>query len=497
MRVAVILTVTMTILGSAMVYANAKVIYGDDNRMEVYQASPSLQLLARSSAAMIEKAKISVSEEQIGMSKIDQRSLRTWLEDQSLDKSNKRLFSSQDDKPVSFCANEIFVDQPNAAMCSGFLIGPDIMVTAGHCAVLANFCDGYSWVFDYKIDVETQTAGTSVKNEDIYSCKRLISTTLNGAGLDYAVIQLDRVVQGREPLTVRTQNKISVGEGLVVIGNPSGLPLKVADGASVRSSTNPLYFTANLDTFQGNSGSAVFNAETGVVEGILVRGENDYVMNSDLMCVESNRCANDECRGEDVTRMTSVPEIFFGPRLALAATSGDEEALIEILRNDFWVDFYGKDRVTALMRASEAGKNISVKMLLSKGADVSLVDLEGNTSLHYLAATLNDESIDVLEILLTAHSDLEAINNFGETPMLKAAANSNLEAVEILIGAGADKNAVDNNGETALFAFMRMGDFEAVRTLIKLGVNPSILNNQGLGVMELEDKSVKKLGKII
>ncbi len=74
---------------------------------------------------------------------------------------------------------------------------------------------------------------------------------------------------------------------LVVIGRPSGLPTKVADGAQVRS-VNDVFLVANLDTYGGNSGSAVFNAVTGVVEGILVRGDTDYVYNAQLGCRVSN-----------------------------------------------------------------------------------------------------------------------------------------------------------------------------------------------------------------
>ena len=40
--------------------------------------------------------------------------------------------------------------------------------------------------------------------------------------------------------------------------------------------SNLYYFTANLDTYRGNSGSPVFNAITHKVEGVLVRGEQDF-----------------------------------------------------------------------------------------------------------------------------------------------------------------------------------------------------------------------------
>ena len=62
------------------------------------------------------------------------------------------------------------------------------------------------------------------------------------------------------------------------------------------------FFVANLDTYGGNSGSPVFNAASYKVEGILVRGENDFVTNG--TCYVSLVCPTTGCRGEDVTRAT-------------------------------------------------------------------------------------------------------------------------------------------------------------------------------------------------
>ena len=64
------------------------------------------------------------------------------------------------------------------------------------------------------------------------------------------------------------------------------------------------FLVANLDTYGGNSGSAVFNATDGKIEGVLVRGEMDYVFKNG--CRISNVCATDACRGEDVTLIERV-----------------------------------------------------------------------------------------------------------------------------------------------------------------------------------------------
>jgi hypothetical protein len=50
----------------------------------------------------------------------------------------------------------------------------------------------------------------------------------------------------------------------------------------------------------------VFNARNGLIEGILVRGEVDYVSRNG--CRLSNVCADDACRGEDVTTISVVTD---------------------------------------------------------------------------------------------------------------------------------------------------------------------------------------------
>lgn len=470
--------------------AHARVIYGEDHRMEVSDATAFQQKLAASAATMISENEMTRDALKPGLVQLTQKSLKEWLESQGEEKAETKLFSPKVVEAAAagmkFCDGERFIEQPNPGMCSGFLIAPDLIMTAGHCADIPTFCSEYRWVFGFQVNPETKKAGVDIKEEDIYKCKKVVSATLsNPLGLDYAVVQLDRAVTGREPLEMRIDDKVATATGLVVIGSPSGLPLKVAAGANVRKNDHPMYFSANLDTFQGNSGSAVFNAETGVVEGILVRGEEDFIPNQGKMCIEANKCANEKCRGEDVTRLTAIPEVGVRSALNRAALSGDMVNLERILKLNLWVDFYGKDGVTALMNAVSAGKNKAVEALIKKGADVNLKDAKGNTSLHYLAKNLNTKIEDVLKNLLLAKVNLEEKNNLGETALGKAAASLNLIGAKLLIASGANKNAVNGSGETILFAFARKGDVNAVKELIALGVDASVKNTAGISVSDI------------
>ena len=65
-------------------------------------------------------------------------------------------------------------------------------------------------------------------------------------------------------------------------------------------------FYTNTDSYGGNSGSSIVNANTLEVEGILITGVKDYTFNSEKGCLESNVCKDvvlDEasCFGEGAT----------------------------------------------------------------------------------------------------------------------------------------------------------------------------------------------------
>ncbi len=480
--------------------ATNPVIYGEDNRQEVFEASASHQMMAASAITMVEKVKLSRADDRPGLVQIEQKTLRNWLESQFQEEKSSLLSKSAQeavDQKVSFCEGERFTEQPNAGMCSGFLVAPDLIVTAGHCVAIENMCETYSWVFDFRIDAVTKTAGVDVKEENIYNCKKVISSALaNGLGLDYGLIQLDRKVKDRAPLEVRTDGLVQAQANLVVIGNPSGLPLKVAAGATVRANIHPFYFSANLDTFQGNSGSAVINSDTGVVEGILVRGEEDFEANTGLMCIEAKRCDDSGCRGEDVSRMTQIPEYAVKDALFKLAEKGDVKELEKLTKIKFWVDIYGKNGKTALMTASQHLRIDFVKALLAKGSDAKLTDTEGNNALHATAAGLQIKHSQLVKTLLDAGVEVEAKNIAGETALLVAAKRLNLDGVKLLIANGADKNAVDLSNENALFAFARNGNKRAVKELVRLGVDATIRNFQGKSIEDFTKVGVfARLGK--
>jgi hypothetical protein len=436
MKLAIKLILLTGLLSS---HAVAKVIYGKDNRHEVFQAETLFQNLAQSTPTMVAVERIHKPKAS-GTIDLDQVTFLEWIESQGAEKSKKNLLAPalemSENTRLTFCIDERFTEQPNPGLCSGFLIAHDLLVTAGHCAQLPDACDGYKWVFDFKVDEHTGKSGLDMNPDDIYSCQRIITKSLSlSLGTDYAIIKLDRKVTDRTPLEIRYQGVIEDNNSIVVIGNPSGLPLKVSNGARVRDNTHSLYFSANLDTFQGNSGSAVFDAETGMVEGILVRGEEDFMYDVENMCLRANQCEDDSCRGEDVSRITSIPEVALKNVFHTAAEDGDAITLKKLLALNIWVDFYGSDGISALMKAAANGKHNTMAILLAHGAEANLTDAEGNTALHHLARVLSNKNEEALSTLIAADVKLNVMNNKGQTPMMVAESSGNIDGLLLLIKA--------------------------------------------------------------
>jgi hypothetical protein len=225
-------------------------------------------------------------------------------------KDNNSYFSQLNlTKDFGLCSSEKFAEQNSVGLCSGFLIAPNIILTAGHCLKYEKYCQDYPWYFGYM----QSTSDNKIDSKNMYYCKKILDKKQNGNGLDYAIIELDREVLNRPTLQLRKKGKIPFFTPLISLGHPMGLPMKAILGGRVLQNNQRDYFKANLDTFIGSSGSPVINIKTGVVEGVLTSGGKDFIYDDKRKCFKTNQCSKwifDErkgCDGETVTRITSIP----------------------------------------------------------------------------------------------------------------------------------------------------------------------------------------------
>lgn len=241
-------------------------IYGEDSRREVNDPSLSDEVRAlASSVAMV----FSV----YGI--LEQTSDEVIFPRTTMSDNFKR------EHGVPLCEEEPFAQQVAPGFCTAFLITPQLVATAGHCVNGHTRCEQMAFAFGYA-KTSPDEDPIRVPIEDVYRCEELIGRLYNpyeepemiSSGefwYDWAVIKLDRPVTGRAPVKLMEGEPLKTGAPLRVLGHPSGLPMKLTEG-DVISDTKERYFNTTLDIYQGNSGSPVFDAVDGDVQGIVIRG---------------------------------------------------------------------------------------------------------------------------------------------------------------------------------------------------------------------------------
>lgn len=308
-------------LATAPAAAELKVIYGNDDRSEARESQARmLRRLSDSTVALFPGGAVTVDEE----------SGRANLRTSEFKSARVQLPDSPFSVFAELCDDEPFKGQGKGAFCSGSLVAPDLVLTAGHCITDLADCRDTKFVFGFRADGKGRSPG-SVPAGEVYGCSELVGRQLDGGGADWAVVKLDKAVADHPPLRVRREGAPPAGTPLAAIGHPSGLPTKITNGASIRRDGQGGFFVANLDTYGGNSGSAVFNEVTGEIEGILVRGDTDFEFDAERGCARSVRRMNDTGRGEDVTLVSEALESIPRPPLNLVKSEGGAMAELRAL----------------------------------------------------------------------------------------------------------------------------------------------------------------------
>ena len=212
-----------------------------------------------------------------------------------------------------FCPSDRRAGQRVLGGCSGFLIAPDILVTAGHCRRYARGCGDDTWLFGF-FSNEGTGGHFELPHEDLRRCREVLDYRHDG-GVDYAVLRLDRPLERVRPFEIQDAEDISIGDTLALMGYPLGLPFMYAPGGLVQEVTTEHLLLGNQDVFSNNSGSVVFSLRTGQAVGILTNGTGGTAVQPLNGCQEIRRASEAKTV---VNRLTQIPYLRakfpFSPR---------------------------------------------------------------------------------------------------------------------------------------------------------------------------------------
>ena len=182
---------------------------------------------------------------------------------------------------------------PGGGACSAVLVGPDLVLTAGHCVAgipeesqPPYDCSHRAVVLDYAVRSSEDPLGDEwpggpliLSPGQVVGCDEvLVDTHINpgtdpddallegSKGADWALLRLTESVDNRLPVPIERFAQTEVGDPVLVLGHPARIPTKGEFSQIVEGTTE-----TRLHGLGGTSGSPIFNLATGRVGAIVTQ----------------------------------------------------------------------------------------------------------------------------------------------------------------------------------------------------------------------------------
>ncbi len=183
---------------------------------------------------------------------------------------------------------------------------------------------------------------------------------------------------------------------------------------------------------------------------------------------------------------------------------------------------------TPLLLALRNGHSANVDLLLAHGADIEVIDNEGEGVLHY-AAQSDDlplfkrilrqskieinrlskqrasalhvaagHSYEISKFLINNRAKIDAANSSGRTPLFLACQSNEVDIVYLLLKKKARTNIFDLIDDTPLHIAVEKNNLHLIRLLLKNGAKLNVKNGDGLTPLQLaEEKYHDKAAEVL
>lgn len=278
--------------------SNNKAIYGSDSRQDICSSNFKYDNPEKMKAVamFVEKSQL------IYAGSIEGKMIYK-VNSQTLEDS----LSEMSGYPV--CSSMKYKDEVAPGFCTGFLIDEngrnDELMTAGHCLEGSNV-SSIRVLFTLAADGRKVISDNSTYAKDLFVTEDQIFSIEGNQEFssDMTIATLNREVLNVEPLEITRKAFFKEGEELEMLGHPSGLTMKVAQGVVKSDEIYSNIIQAHISSFGGNSGSPVFDKASGKVAGILVSGQQDYELSYDYgnYCISNSVYTRYDTGGESILK---------------------------------------------------------------------------------------------------------------------------------------------------------------------------------------------------
>ncbi|XP_059555266.1 ankyrin repeat domain-containing protein 26-like [Myotis daubentonii] len=147
----------------------------------------------------------------------------------------------------------------------------------------------------------------------------------------------------------------------------------------------------------------------------------------------------------NLVRERTEEEALFRHALKVACYKGHKRVVSQLARRRRLLDLCDTDNKTALIHAIQYEQEECAAILLEHGADPNVIDIHGNTALHYAVLS---ENTTIVEKLVSCMANLEVRNKDDFTPLSLAKHENKEKMVEFLVTRGLKDHQVEGNQQS-------------------------------------------------